>query len=558
MIKTTSLVILGMCLGLGAGYLLRGQLDSSTPVDSSLHGKNDTQLIPTGGATSSLPQAPQADGKSKPNSPPAPAPVPQVAPVLVVSETSKALAVLGEARSHREVVAALENLLPRLRGGNPQEMAKSALEMPEGAERDMALMLSLGELAERNPTEALRFAESLPVGEDRDQALRWIATGLPSGNIERTLALADSVEDSDLRELIVAKVIAKEAESDPSSAMNALQMIEDPAIRANALAATAESWVSADPDGALEHAKNSADPAVRSDLLAFLSSSPEADSQKVFEAVLTQMPSGMAYQGAISDLFENWADKDPSAAAAALAQIPPGPALDSAASEVASALANSSAPKKEIAAWIGGLPNGSARLEALDGFYSEWGRTDPSGALAEAARLTGGDRNAALTSLVNSWAGEDPTSVLEWGIRGANGFDEAKDLAVQSGVRGIARVDPAEAVRQIGGVPPALQASANSALVEVWSEVDAESAAAWLASKPKGPQIDGAAGRLALSLAREDPEMAMEWALAITTPEARTKASREVARQWKQRNPDGARAFASKSSDPSISAIFAE
>ena len=172
--------------------------------------------------------------------------------------------------------------------------------------------------------------------------------------------------------------------------------------------------------------------------------------------------------------------------------------------------------------------------------------------------MTGGDRNAALTSLVNSWAGEDPTSVLEWGIRGANGFDEAKDLAVQSGVRGIARVDPAEAVRQIGGVPPALQASANSALVEVWSEVDAESAAAWLASKPKGPQIDGAAGRLALSLAREDPEMAMEWALAITTPEARTKASREVARQWKQRNPEAARAFASKSSDPSLSAIFAE
>jgi hypothetical protein len=475
-----------------------------------------------------------------------------------VSETSKALALLGEARSHREVVAALENLLPRLRGGNPQEMAKSALEMPEGAERDMALMLSLGELAERNPAEALRFAESLPAGEDRDQALRWIATGLPSGNIERTLALADSVEDSDLRELIVAKVIAKEAESNPASAMSALTMIEDPAIRANALASTAESWVSADPEGALEHAKNSADPAIRSDLLAFLSASPDTDSKKVFEAVLTQMPSGMAYQGAISDLFENWADKDPSVAAVALAQIPPGPALDSATSEVASAMANSSAPKKEIAAWIGGLPKGSARLEALDGFYSEWGRTDPSGALTEAARLTGGDRSAALTSLVNSWAGEDPASVLEWGMRGANGFDEAKDLAVQSGVRGIARVDPAEAVRQIGGVPPALQASANSALVEVWSEVDAESAAAWLASKPKGPQIDGAAGRLALSLAREDPEMAMEWALAITAPDSRAKTTRAVVREWKQRNPDAARAFASKSSDPSISAIFAE
>jgi hypothetical protein len=556
--KSISLVVLGTCIGLVAGYLLRGQFDPAPVVDSALSGKNDSQVISNGSPNHSAPHLPKTDGKTKWNAAPTTAPIPLVAPAAIVSETSKALAVLGEARSHREVVAALENLLPRLRGGNPQELAKSALDMPEGAERDMALMLSLGELAERNPSEALRFAESLPNGEERDQALRWIATGLPSGNIERTLALVDSVTDSDLRKLIVAKVIAKEAESDPSAAVNALQMIEDPSIRANALAATAESWVSADPDGALNHAMNSADPAVRSDLLAFLSASPQADSQKVFEAVLAQMPSGMAYQGAISDLFENWADKDPSAAALALSQIPPGPALDSATAEVASAMANSSAPKKEIASWIGGLPKGSARLEALDGFYSEWGRTDPSGALTEAARLTGGDRSAALTSLVNSWAGEDPNSVLEWGIRGANGFDEAKDLAVQSGVRGIARVDPAEAARQIRAVPTALQASANSALVEVWSEVDAETAAAWLSSKPRGPQIDGAAGRLALSLVREDPEMAMEWALAITAPESRSRTAREVARQWKLRSPDSAKAFASKFSDPSVSAIFAE
>jgi len=558
MMKSISLLILGAFLGLGAGYLLKGQLDPVPAVDSALSGKNDLQAHSNSDAASSTLQSSQADGKAKPIAPATPAIVPQIAPVATVSETSKALAVLGEARSHREVVAALENLLPRLRSGNPQEMAKSALEMPEGAERDMALMLSLGELAERNPSEALRFAESLPVGEDRDEALRWIAAGLPSGNIERTLTLADSVKDSDLRELIVAKVIAKEAESNPASAMSALTMIEDPAIRSNALAATAESWVSADPDGALDHAKKSADPAVRSDLLAFLSVSPEVDSKQVFEAVLEQMPSGMAYQAAISDLFENWAANDPSAAASALSKIPPGPALDSATSEVASALANSSAPKKEIATWIGGLPQGSARLEALDGLYSEWARTDPSGALGEAARLTGGDRNAALTSLVNSWAGEDPASVLQWGIRGANGFDESRDLAVQSGIRGIARVDPAEAARQIGTVPPALQASANSALVEVWSEVDAESAAAWLSSKPKGPAIDGAAGRLAMSLVREDPEMAMEWALAISAPESRTKTAQEVALQWKQRNPDSARAYSSKNSSPSISAMFAD
>ena len=218
MMKSISLLILGTFLGLGAGYLLKGRLDPAPAVDSALSEKNDLQAYSSSGEASSTLKSSQADGKAKPIAPATPAIVPQIAPAATVSETSKALAVLGEARSHREVVAALENLLPRLRTGNPQEMAKSALEMPEGAERDMALMLSLGELAERNPSEALRFAESLPIGDDRDEALRWIASGLPSGNIERTLALADSVEDSDLRELIVAKVIAKEAESNPTSA----------------------------------------------------------------------------------------------------------------------------------------------------------------------------------------------------------------------------------------------------------------------------------------------------------------------------------------------------
>ena len=555
--KSPILLVLGIVAGTALGFFSRGLMDSpekSGTAEASAPSKSHSAFESSGSASlsSSLP------GVGATATPPPVPQIPAAAAAYSKENSSPLLGVLGSARNHKEVVDALETLLPRLRGGNPVEFAKSALELPPGAERDMALMLSLGELGERNPAEAFRFAESLPEGPERDQALRWIASGLPAGNLERTLSLVDSVTDSDLRKLIVANVVAKEAETNPAAAMNALQMIEDPLIRANALAATANSWAESDPESALSHAKTSSDPAVRADLLLALSSSPEADSKEVFKAVLESMPSGMAYQAAISDLFENWAAKDPSAAAGVLSQIPPGPALDSATAEVATAMAESDAPKKQIAAWIGGLPEGSARLEAVDGFYSEWARTDPSGALTEVARLKGADRNTALTSLVNSWAGEDPASVLEWGIRGANGFDDAKDLAVQSGIRGIARVDPAEAARQTAGVPSAMQASAASALVEVWSEVDAGAAAAWLSTKPRGPGMDGAAGRLAMSLAREDPEMAMEWALAITAPQSRSQTAREVARQWKQRNPESARAFATKSSDPSVSALFAE
>ena len=549
------MIVIAVAAGFGAGYFSRSGLDSSTA--SNLE---ESQAMPSSVPKNSAPSAlvngssPVEKNISKSQEPS----VPKIQANDPEKEANALLGVLGGARSHKEVLAALQGLMPKLQGSNPLDLANSAIQLPQGVERDMALMLALGEFAERDPEGALRFAESLSSAQDQDQALKWIASGLPSGNMEKALSLADKVANPDVKRRLVANVISKEAETNPSSAMQAIQSIEDPRTRAHALAATAESWSSSDPEGALNYAVSSSDPAVRTDLLLALSSSAEIDSPRVFEAVLQQMPSGMAYQAAISDLFENWAAKDPSAAAVAISQIPPGPALDSATAEVASAMANSSAPKKEIAAWIGGLPQGSARAEALDSFYSEWGRIDPSSAISEVARLAGADRNAALTSLVNSWAGEDPDSVLEWGMRGANGFDDAKEIAVQSGIMGIARVDPSKAAQQVDKVPPALQPAATTALMEAWSELDAESAAAWLATKPKGPAIDGAAGRLALSLVREDPEMAMEWALAITAPESRARTAKEVAQQWNKRDPDSARNYTSKFSDPSVSALFVD
>jgi len=553
--KVIGIITIAIAVGFGAGYFSRSGLDSSTPL--KIEGDHEETRQEAQRASYSTEVNQSLSGETK-NSNSRETSVPQIPVDVSPGDANALLGVLGGARSHKEVLAALQKLMPRLKGSNPSDLANAAIQLSQGLERDMALMLALGEFAERDPEGALRFAESLPSVQDQDQALKWIASGLPHGNMGKALTLANKVANPDVKRRLVSSIVSKEAETNPSAAMKAIESIEDPRTRAHALAATAESWASSNPEGALNHAVTSSDPAVRTDLLLALSASSEANSPQVFEAVLSQMPSGMAYQAAISDLFENWAAKDPSAAAVALSQIPPGPALDSATSEVVSAMANSRAPKKEIVAWIGSLPQGSARTEALDSFYSEWGQADPSGAIAEVARLSGSDRNAALTSLVNSWAGEDPASVLEWGLRGANGFDGAKEIAVQSGIMGIARVDPNKAAQQVGKVPLAMQAAATTALVEVWSEVDAESAAAWLASQPKGPAIDGASSRLALSLSREDPEMAMEWALGITAQESRAQTAREVAQQWKKRDPNSAKAYASKMNDLSVSALFAD
>lgn len=545
--KTPFAIAIGLFVGASGTYLvttnpLASRLATESgplPVASQPIDAAQTALGPKSATTTSLPQSGEERGR------------PQVLPKTVVPSSDRlgALGVLGQARNHGELVQALESLLPAMRGGDPLEFAKSALDLPDGVEKDMALMLSLGNLASRDPSAALTLAESLPAGEEREMALRWVATGLPPRNISQALALAEGLSDPDTRKEAIAEIIAARAASDPADALSALANIQDARTRNSALAATAQAWAASDPVGALNFAVEKATLDISTNLLSELASSPRVDSGALLDAVLSNMPSGDSFHSTVCDLFENWAAKDPSAAAQALMKIPPGPSQASAAADIAAAMAKSGASKQQVAAWVASLPEGNTRKQALDSLYDAWGNTDPEGAIGEVARLQGVERQSAMVGLIDSWSAQNPARILDWAVGGANGFSEAREPATQYGIRSMARHDPEAAAKRVEKMPPALRASANSALIEVWSEVDAEAAADWLSKQPRGPQIDGAADRLARSLVREDPEMALEWALAISSPDERTRTARDVANQWKDYDPVSAREFAGQTSD---------
>jgi hypothetical protein len=124
-------------------------------------------------------------------------------------------------------------------------------------------------------------------------------------------------------------------------------------------------------------------------------------------------------------------------------------------------------------------------------------------------------------------------------------------------MRSIASNSPIEATAKLDSVPAPFKASAMRAIIESWTLQDAESAAQWLGKQPRGPQTDGAAGLLARSIAREDPETAMQWALGISNPQARMDAAREVATAWKQNDPAAARDYVTrKGGQNSVSRLF--
>ena len=552
MIKLVSTAALALLVGGTAGFLIRDRI-ALQPTSST-----SQDLIQPSPDTRAAGKSPTLAIAPKSNSAP-------VIPVHSQSITQKKThapsagvsTLLEGARSYEEFLSAFENMVPRLRGSDPVALAQSTLDMPDGFERDATMMFAFGQFAETDPQGAIRFVESMPEGEARDQAMKWVASGLQPGNLSQAIAIAEKIEDYDTKKLILAQVITSECKENPAGAISSALKLTDPKIRRLAVSSSAEAWASSDPSSALKYAVDKADPSLRSQMLAALSSAPDADSAVLLDAVVQHMPAGDEFEHAISDLFTNWVENDPAAAAQGLSKLPPGPSSAAAAGEVGRALVESNPDKNAIAAWALGLPEGNVRLEGLRGVFDEWGKSDPQAALAQASKLSGAERQTAVTRLVDSWAVNNPGQVLDWVSRGAGGFSDALDMATQSAMRSIASNSPNDATAKLASVPAAYKASATLAIVESWSFQDAEAAAQWLGKQPRGPQTDGAAGLLARSISREDPETAMQWALGISNPKARMDAAREVATMWKQNDPAAARDYATRNGGQnSVSRLF--
>jgi len=554
MIKMIFPIFVAILVGGVGGYLIHDRIASQQTesmsqgaIDGSPSAKSgDAMPSPSFGgkrvAHQGNPKASQSDSQNKSRPP-----LPRISTLL------------GGARNYAEFMVAFENMVPRLHASDPLTLAQSTLEMPDGFERDATMMFAFGQLAERDPQGAMRFVEAMPEGEDRDQAIKWVASGLQPGNLSQAIAFAEKIGDFDTKKMILAQVIASEAESNPVGAMSSALTVADPSIRSLAVSSSAEAWASSDPSSALKYAVDKASPSVRSQMLAALSSAPDADSAALLDAVVQHMPAGDDFEHAIGDIFTNWATKDPMAAATGLSKLPPGPSTAAAAYEVAHALVDSNPDKNAVASWALNLPEGNVRLEGLRGIFGEWGRSEPQAALAQAAKLSGEERKVAVSKLVDSWAVNNPNQVLDWVSRGAGGFNDAIDVATQSAMRSIASNSPTDATAKLDSVPAPYKASAMRSIMESWCLQDAESAAQWLDKQARGPQIDGAAGLLARSIAREDPETAMKWALDISNPQGRMEAARQVATTWKQNDPAAVREYLNRQGrQDMISQLFAE
>lgn len=117
------------------------------------------------------------------------------------------------------------------------------------------------------------------------------------------------------------------------------------------------------------------------------------------------------------------------------------------------------------------------------------------------------DLNRSVTITAQEWGRSDPSAALAW----------ANDLQ-----------------------DPAARRAAYAATFQTWAARKPNDAAAWLADKPAGPERDAAALPVVKNLIHADAEIAWEWAGSIGDAGMRQEARVETLRAWARRDPQAA------------------
>jgi hypothetical protein len=300
--------------------------------------------------------------------------------------------------------------------------------------------------------------------------------------------------------------------------------------------------------------------------------------------------------------MQSRATRDPAAAKAEAAAMPPGEQRDQAIQVVAQALARTD-PRAAIE-WVQGLSppvaNGmesvlmtiaqtdiGLALDLLDdprmagntqmalALATSSGVSDPAQAPLIAERLvtrTDPESRAALSRLVGNWMQRDPEAALDWVLGHGTEIDQN---VMASAARTMATRNPVAAASFTDRIPPAQRSAWIVQVASGYGSRDPQAAMNWVSQyqgqefydlavrqlitsaaatdpaaaaqllRQSSPTVQfGAAQQVAQALAQQgDPRAALSWAETLADPRARSSAQVAAATAWYGTEPDSARRY---------------
>lgn len=167
---------------------------------------------------------------------------------------------------------------------------------------------------------------------------------------------------------------------------------------------------------------------------------------------------------------------------------------------------------------------------------SAWAKNDPLAALDYAQANTG--NRFARNTILGVWAASDPEAAVQWAQQNHQG--EGANPWMIGVIQGLAEHDPARASQLLAEMPFSEErGQALAALLPALLQQGPDAAKAWAETIADERLRDGAIGRIAENLARQDPAGTAAW-LAGMPGSAASGSMDDVVATWVQQDKDAA------------------
>ncbi len=409
-----------------------------------------------------------------------------------------------------------------------------------------------------NFSAASAWAQSQPPGPTRDAVISTMAGELQKHDPKEALALARHMSTQQGSEWIATQIFTEWIHSDPAAVAAAcgewnlvsLHLFDSTQPLPRSMESIGEIWGRKDPKAALAWAAGLPPTSASRDMLKKISESWAKRDPAAALAWISHSEDKSLHPEVINTAIGTLAAKDLSAA---MAQIEALPADERSDATLAAALKNGAKTSPETAARLfQQLPEGTPRNEAALSICKALAATDPRNALDWLVHQA--------PQTISSGQGSQVSTVLQnWlakspgeAVAWTRGLPPGKtrDIVLNSTVSLLVNSDLKLAQSVFEELSPQAQGEAAAAFAQHYATQDIDEARAWAAALPGGRGQSMAFQALADVGAETDPQEAAKWINTLPQGDSRDRAIIPFTRKIMWDDPDGAMDWALSISDP--------
>ncbi len=437
----------------------------------------------------------------------------------------------------------------------PEQLAAmaGALAMPEDAgKKEISSAFEIW--AARNPSGARAAAETMQ-GKQAAAALAGVAAGWAQRNGAAAVAWAKAMEKGGTRDAVLTAAIVGWGRADPLAALGCYEDLPpDVGHNESGRADLMRAAVERDPDAALEWVRIHADKIRSSGVSDTFSSVLDERFRKDPDAFLTWL-TGYSESGR-KMLFQSLCRRaldTPEHGARLWTWVGALPA-NHAQHEMRDWMIRVAPDAEQALDWMKLLPDNwiscSLIWTQIDSRFLSRLSNRPGASRADVYERIIAEFPPALQSGLYCKALEatvewDDAALVRWRDRVLSGHKESRGVQLSAAARSIARVNPELAIEWARALPDGWQQDASiTSAVSIWAEGDPAAASTWLNALPPGREKQTATIALVNAVEAEDPERAIAWAVTLPENALGEEAWCELVESLHHKDPVKARAVA--------------